>query len=275
MKRYILELKEIPEKCSLYEALMWAAFCIFPAGEENVPDDGLYDRYEREDLGLAELIEVNTMNMPREISTLHKMFQDHIKQAGFKNIQEYFKAGEDNPAFLKTYNAAMHDYLSLFQSKIFSLIKEGNLAFWGVPSGSKDRTACEIPATALRQDNIKWFSNRIGNAFCRVSVAFDNLLKEFPEPKAESVRIKHYENTYILERDEDALPKGKGGRPEKIDWTLLYNYCLEHKEAFLTDKQDAFIADFQQYIKNLLNLDISRSAVLERLKKIRLEFSKG
>ncbi len=185
------------------------------------------------------------------------------------------------------WDAEFEDFLELPKGRLFVALREGRVKAAGLPIVGNDRQEfpdgasdedwqqwCEapwqeIPRTAWTFTGVSWKRCRIDGKqqdFALTLVSTYDLLREFPLPAAD-VRATAAEvgAFYVLVDGGEVTQHNRRGRPAH-DWQSFHVEMARRirKEA-LPSKQEALIAEMQEWCQRHWNCRVARSTLLPKI----------
>lgn len=178
------------------------------------------------------------------------------------------------------WDKAYTEYIELRKAKIFIALKEGELKSFGRPVTLKEKDYDdygehkEIPNNFWRQYDIDWKQSALENEkghFCHIYIETDKLFELFPPPAPEQVNnVSLIADQYVLDEDASSskIKASKRGRPA-LDWDAFYLEVMDRvTKKDLPDKQEAFIAEMQEWCSRHWGREVGRSTLLQKISPI-------
>lgn len=179
-------------------------------------------------------------------------------------------------------------FIELHRAKLFLALREGRLKATGrkldkptieeafaeyqLADNWKDFAALpweEIPARFWSLDDTAWYlsqSHGRKHSYCLILIELDDLLEVFPEGEGIKRLVTQIGDALILADDEEPHRKNPRGRPP-FDWDALHvEMAARIKEHGLPAKQEAFIAEMQEWFEKRWKKQIGRSTLLQKIR---------
>lgn len=193
------------------------------------------------------------------------------------------------------WDAQYEVFLDLHKTRLFLALREGRVTAFGkqVPrrsfSGSlevleqsdwEDLSAIEwsqIPSNFWISTKINWskcWVEGTQTAYCLILVEFEQLFEQFSPPIQPANGLVKIGNNFAQDssKTQTSSKTQSRGRP-RLDWDAFYLEVarLLHQGA-LPDKQEAFIAEMQDWCRANWHRDVGRSTLSQKLKPYYDEF---
>jgi hypothetical protein len=258
-----------------------------PKLDEDIPDDaesafaGLPSRPTYE-----ERLPWNQHRPPEHIRrSLAAELHDEYRE----NFQHELEASIEFHAAMSVWDEEMKGLLDIHQSRLFMALREGKLEAEGIKLPEKtceaslvvlDQTKWEgwnkrqwvgIPPDFWRSDRINWrksWAEGREAAYALIQVKTEALFDRFPPPQpsgSAALRVGH--NWMLPATEDDAhLPRKSRGRPS-LDWDSFHvEVAARIRASPLPEKQEAFIAEMQEWCSKEWRQQVARSTLLQKIK---------
>lgn len=198
-----------------------------------------------------------------------------------KKYEKALPAAKERQKEQEEWDASYEEYIEIIEAKLFVALKEGRLQAHGkAVTLKKDDNDDEyenyeeheeIPKKHWRQDGIIWNAsaskNKTGH-YCHIYVETDQLFELFPPPDAEETKpISVIAGQYVIDEDDTEKVKiaHRKGRPS-YDWPSLYLELTDRlQKGNIPTKQEAFIAEMQEWCFTHWGRKVGRSTLLEKI----------
>lgn len=214
----------------------------------------------------------------QDLDLVNLMLEMNIPNDEKAKYEAILPAAKERKKQQDEWDAAYDDFIQVIEAKLFIALKEGRLKAFGKPvtldkdgfqNGGGEHE--EIPTKHWRQDDIKWTAsaseNKTGH-YSHIYVETDQLFELFPPPDAEDTKhISVVAGQYVIDEENTEKIKipHKKGRPS-YDWPSFYMELMDrHQAGNIPNKQEAFIAEMQQWCKDNWGKDVARSTLLEKI----------
>jgi len=180
-------------------------------------------------------------------------------------------------------------FLDLHAAKLFIALREGKLTAIGkklpydtIAEAVERLDATEwagfklewepIPANYWALDRTKWLESTAdghGVCYCLILVEVDDLLSAFPAPAGTIANVLRLGDTLVMEDQPHTHPQASrrmGGRPA-FNWEDFHvEMAKRARSGNLPQKQEALIADMQDWCRARWNRSVARSTLLQKIK---------
>lgn len=302
--KIILTANQIAEKCFLEEALLWAGFYRYPLFAMNKEDEDIrfdpefqenYEAYVPDWFGCIPSDDAVRVGLPPNPQydaillgeaygypdTIKELLQMDIEESQKERLRKDLIEAEKKMAEQTAWDSKYEEYIELSKTKIFVALREGRLKAYGRPipaDGTDDKWSYwtdnkheEIPATFWRLESIKWEQSTSENEkghYCHICIQTDQLFEFFPEPDAEGTKtVCLVAGQYVMDESQ-VLPQLKienRGRPA-LDWDAFHLVLTDRLMSNdLPEKQEAFIAEMQDWCFRNWNRKVARTTLLQKI----------
>ncbi len=263
--------------------------------EPNLPGDSLVTDEECARVGLPP----NPMFDAAERGEFHSepdhlrwLMQLELSEADRQELEQRLEVSEAFHAQQHRWDKVLKEFLDLHQARLFVALREGRLQARGRRLGWPTMAECikaleasewkdwdeitwePIPGDAWISDRIDWEGSSCegrDSTFCLILIDTEALLSCFPTPLPEPfdgvVKISDY--LALLEPSATvgtSVTRQRRGRPS-FDWEALHVEIAKRiAHSTLPGKQEAMIAEMQQWCLANWGREVGRSTLLQKLK---------
>ena len=264
--------------------------------EPNVPDWGYIESEEAVRVGLPPnpaweaLFDGEETYMLSEPDTIKKLLELNLEEVEKEKLRKELIKSEAQAKIQAEWDKKYEAYIELVESKFFVALREGKIKAFGrklphydldtaigiLDGGERpwtwfDMEHEDIPADFWRLDGIDWNQSNAQNGkshYCHIYVNTDELMDVFPAPDGEEAQsVKVIAGQYILDnRQAEKIKKAsKRGRPS-LKWDSFYlELAGRIKNDELPEKQEAFIAEMQDWCLEHWGQKVGRSTLLQKI----------
>jgi len=221
--------------------------------------------------------------------TLNQLLELNLDEAEKQKLRLELVKSKKQAEIQAEWDKKFEVYIELIESKFFVALREGKIKAFGrkLPHHDLDKAYElldekgswswfdmeheEIPADFWRLDGIIWNQSSAQNGhnhYCHIYVNTDELMTVFPAPDGEEAQsVKIIAGQYILDgsQAEKIKKTNKRGRPS-LDWGTFYlELAGRIKNDNLPEKQEAFIAEMQDWCLEHWGQKVGRSTLLQKI----------
>jgi hypothetical protein len=223
-------------------------------------------------------------------ATIERLLELDLEEAEKEKLRQELVKSKKRAEIQAGWNKKYEAYMELIESKFFVALREGKIkavgrklphhdleTATGILDGKEKRWSWfdmeheDIPANFWRLDRIEWNQSSAENGeshYFHIYVKTDELMDAFPAPDGEDARsVSLVAGQYILDDSQAIKIKktSKRGRPS-LDWdTFFLELAGRIKNDDLPEKQEAFIAEMQDWCLEHWGQKVGRSTLLQKI----------
>jgi hypothetical protein len=219
----------------------------------------------------------------------HSLNNPELPDRYRESLQQQLEDSIKFEAAVSSWHTDLRDFIDLHQSRLFMALREAKLEAEGIKLPAKtyessvgklEETKWEgwsrsewvgIPPDFWRSDGINWresWAEGRDAAYALIQVTTEALFDCFPPPPPEgsnAVRVGHNWMLPLAERDENLVRKSRGRPP--LHWDSFHVEVAARIQAgTLPEKQEAFIAEMQQWCLKEWHHEVARTTLLQKIK---------
>ncbi len=218
---------------------------------------------------------------PNDSDFLRKMLKYEHSDKEKSELEKKLKSAEEHQKKQAAWEKLYDSYIELYKSKLFVALREGKIFAMGrvIPEDESDDNWSywtdnkhePISKEVWSLSNIDWDNSTLkdkSHHYCHILVKVDDLLQCFPEPEPDEIKqVSVIAGQHVIDEAAPANAKIRAKRGRKsLAWQEFYvEVAARLKAANIPDKQEAFVAEMQEWCMKAWGKEVGRSTILEKV----------